>query len=181
MESKYTITEALAELKTLDKRIASTKDFILKYAVRQGSTIDPLDDEGGSHTVVPRKMQSVRDLFDRKVKIRTAINAVNAETPLTVGSITKTIAEWIIWRREAFSLEMQTYRQLQEKVLDARRQCIQAGISLLEDGKQPAKVQEASCFISESSIQSRIDELVEIESTLDGKLSLVNATTLIQV
>lgn len=179
MEAKYTITEALAELKTLDKRIASTKDFILKYAVRQGSTIDPLDDEGGSHVVVPRKMQSIADLLDRKVKLRTAINAANSNTSLTIGSITKTVSEWIIWRRESFSTELDSFRQLQAKVLDARRQCAQADVKLIEDGKQPERVQEASCFISESYISKKIDELVEIESTLDGKLSLVNATTVI--
>jgi hypothetical protein len=38
MKAKLTITEALQELKTLDKRIDSTREFILKYGVRQGST-----------------------------------------------------------------------------------------------------------------------------------------------
>lgn len=43
MTSKTTITEALQELKTLDKRIASTRDFIVKYGIRQGWSLDRID------------------------------------------------------------------------------------------------------------------------------------------
>lgn len=181
MKSEITITEALAEIKTLTKRIESTRDFVLKYGVRQGSTIDPLDDGGGSHVVVPQKLQSLKDLLMRKVAIRTAINEVNAATPLTVSGKTMSVAEWIIWRRDVFPAEIQAYRALQSKVLDARHQCQNANIRLIEDGKPPERVNEAGCFIPESEISNHIEKLVEIESTLDGQLSLVNAITRVTV
>lgn len=181
MTSNITITEALAELKTLDKRIESTRDFILKYGVRQGSTIDPLDDEGGSDKVIPAKLQSLADLLQRKVAIRSAINRKNAETMLEVKGVTRTIAEWIIWRREAYKQELQAYTSLQANVLGARQQCIKHGMTMKDDGTQPSKVQEVASFIKESVIQKKIEQLQEIESTLDGRLSHVNATTSVTV
>jgi hypothetical protein len=181
MNTELTITEALQELKTIDKRIQSTKDFVLKYAIRQGSTIDPLDDEGGSHKIIPARIQSLTDLFTRQTSIRHAINIKNAATKLTLGGITMSVAEWIIWRRDVKPGELSAYQQLQAKILDCRRQCQEKGMQLKDDGVQPSRVTEVSCFISEAKIQSRIEALNEIESTLDGKLSLINATTTITV
>ena len=181
MKTEITITEALQELKTIDKRIASAKDFVLSYGVRQGTTIDPLDLEGGSHKAVPAKLDSIRDLLERKVSIRSAINAKNASTEVTVSGQTRTVADWIIWRREAFKQEIEAWAALQRKVLDARQQCASKNIQLKEDGSQPSKVNEAACFIPEGAISKRIQQLQEIESTLDGKLSVVNATTTITI
>lgn len=181
MKAKMTITEALQELKTLDKRIDSTREFILKYGIRQGSTIDPLDDEGGAHVAIPQRMQSLRDLFARKVSIRSAINKKNADTLLTLGGKSMTLAEWIVWRRDVFQKEIEAFRALQRQVIEARRQCIEKGMTLKDDGTQPNRVQEVSCFIPESKIQKEIETLQEIESTLDGKLSMINATTTVEV
>lgn len=181
MNKLITITEALAELKTVDSKIGTTKDFLVNYAIRQGSTIDPLDDEGGSDVVMAQKMQSLRDLLGRKVSIRIAINNKNATTSLVVCGITKTVAEWIVWRREVYAIEKSVYAGLHAKVLDARKQCIQKGLVLKEDGTQPSKVTEVSSFIKEIDIVHRIEQLNGIDTTLDGKLSLINATTVVEV
>jgi hypothetical protein len=181
MKAKYTISEALQELKTLDKRIVSTRDFILAYGIRQGSTIDPLDMEGGSHKEIPNRLRQLKDLLERKVQIRIAINQANAETQASVCGQTRTVAEWIVWRRDAFKQELESWRALQRKVLDARQQATTKALTIKEDGTQPTKVNEVACFIPEGEISKRIVQLEEIESVLDGKLSVVNATTLIEV
>jgi hypothetical protein len=181
MTTKYSITEALAELKTIDKRIASAVEFINKYNIRQGSTIDPLDDEGGSHVVIPQKMQSITDLLERKLAIRTAINKTNAITNVTVCGVTKTIAEWIVWRRECSGKELVALQGFQRGILDARQQCLSKQMTLKDDGTQPSKVTEVSSFIKELPLAKRMDWIREVESTLDGKLSLTNATTLVEV
>ncbi len=181
MKTSITITEALQELKTIDKRIVAARDFVMSYGVRQGSTIDPLDLEGGSHKAVPAKLDSIRDLLERKVVLRSAINAKNALTTVTVAGQSRTVADWIIWRREAFKQELDAWTALQRKVLEARTQCAGKAITLREDGNQPTKVNEASCFIPEGTIAKRISQLQEIESVLDGKLSVVNATTTIEI
>lgn len=181
MKVKTTITEALAELKTLDKRIESTRDFVLRYGIRQGSTIDPLQDEGGSDVEIPRRMQSLTDLLQRKVDIRTAINSVNASTVLDIAGEKRTVAEWIIWRREAFKQELDAYQRLQQHILAARKDCNSKNLALRDDGQQPVKVNEVSCFIKEGQIQKNIERLTAIESTLDGQLSRVNATTTVEI
>ncbi len=176
MTKETTITEALAELKTLDSRISTTEQFILNYAVRQGSTIDPLQGDGGSDVVIPSKLQSLADLLERKVAIRDAINLKNQHTMVEIAGISRTVAQWIIWRRETFKREITAYQKLQTKILDSRRQCVEKGLNLKE-GEQPTSVQEVASFIPESEINTKIEQLREIESTLDGKLSLINAVT----
>jgi len=180
MKKTTTITEALAELKTLDNRIQSAETFLLQYGLRQGSTIDPLSDEGGSEVVIPQRMQSLKDLLERKVAIRSAINAKNAETQVDVCGVVRSVADWIIWRRETFKTELNAYKKFQNKILDARKQCIEKGFQLKDDGSQPTQVTEVASFISETEVQAKIEQLSEIESTLDGKLSLINATTTVE-
>jgi len=176
MTKTTTITEALAELKTIDSKIETTKSFVLQYAVRQGSAVDPLLDDGGSDKIIPQKIQSLTDLLVRKVEIRTAINKKNLETQVTVGNKTKSVAEWIIWRREAKPQQLKVFQELQKTILNIRQQCQQKGL-IVKEGEQPSKNNEVSCFISESLVNKEIESLNEIENTLDGKLSMINATT----
>lgn len=180
MNKTVTITEALAELKTIDSKISSTEDFLQQYSFRQGSSIDPLADEGGSDKVIPQRMQALKDLLERKVTIRSAVNNKNAETPLEVCGITRTVAEWIIWRRETFKREVMAFQKILGHVQEARRVCIEKSFTFIE-GAQPSKVTEVSCFVSEAGLSDKIEQLREIESTLDGKLSMLNATTTVTI
>ena len=181
MKVNTTITEALAELKTLDKKIESSKKFVMDYSVRQGTTIDPLDDEGGSDKVIPQKMQSIDNLLERKIAIRKAINASNQNAVVEINKVKRTVEEWLIWKRDVYQKEMAFLESLQRKIVDARSQCVAKGMTLRDDGGQPSKVTEVSSFIKESNLQRRIEETREIYGVLDGKLSLFNATTTILI
>src|SRR5277367_6394116 len=95
-----TITEALAELKTIDKRIQKKREFVLGYLLRQEMFKDPLERDGGSVSAIKREMQSIRDLEERKIGIRRAIQQANERTNVTVGKQTRSIADWLVWKRE---------------------------------------------------------------------------------
>lgn len=71
--AKLTLTEALAELKTIDKRIVTKQNNILTYAARQDLIKDPLEKDGGSVKFVKEEKQGMNDLETRKVAIRRAI------------------------------------------------------------------------------------------------------------
>ena len=43
-----TCTELLAELKTIEKRIQTKRQFINEFAMRSGAFKDPLEKQGGS-------------------------------------------------------------------------------------------------------------------------------------
>ena len=75
-----TITEALAELKTLGKRIEKKRESVAMFLTRQDGLKDPLEKDGGSVEFIKRERQAVKDLEQHHVNIRLAIQ--RACTPL---------------------------------------------------------------------------------------------------
>ena len=85
-----TITEALAEIKTIGKRIASKQAFIGQYLARQDGVRDPLEKDGGSAEVIKRERQAIGDLETRIITLRQGIQHANDETKVSVvGSFEK--------------------------------------------------------------------------------------------
>ena len=52
VQQKLTITEALAEIKTVEKRIQKKREAILPFVFRQEMLRDPHEKDGGSAVVV---------------------------------------------------------------------------------------------------------------------------------
>ena len=71
--AQMTITEALAETKTIDKRISKKRTFVTDYLFRQDALRDPLEKEGGSVAAIEATRQAIGDLEKRLVDIRRAI------------------------------------------------------------------------------------------------------------
>ena len=96
------ITEALGELKTIGKRITKKQEAVMRYFARQANVLDPLAKEldGGSTAFISRERQAIGDLHDRLVQIRVGIQRANLDNSLEVGGRSRTIAEWLTWRRE---------------------------------------------------------------------------------
>src|SRR3954471_20733780 len=95
-----TITEALADLKTIQKRVAAKQAAILQSLCRQDAVKDPLLKQGGSEKYVAEQRQAMTDLLVRHLAIRVAIQAKNLATQLTIGTQQRSIAEWLTWRKE---------------------------------------------------------------------------------
>jgi hypothetical protein len=124
-----TITEGLADLKTLRKRIDKKRESLGPYLARAEAIRDPLEKQGGSASHIKAEIQAVADLEAQYLDIRRRIAAANDATQITVSGVTKSIAQWLIWRREIAP----SYQQL--------------------------------------------EHIEEVLGTLDGQLSLKNATT----
>jgi hypothetical protein len=176
-----TITEALAELKTLGKRIEKKREYVASYLARQDGLKDPLEKDGGSAEVIRRERQAIADLETRHVLIRTAIQRVNHATPITVLDTTKTIAEWLTWRKEVASGAQTFVNKLRQMVIQARTQAQQKGwgvVTATESAKQPTDV---VVNVDEAALAKEAETLETILGTLDGQLSLKNATVTIDV
>src|SRR5947209_5771802 len=111
-----TITEALAELKTLDKRIAKKREFVLGYLLRQEMFKDPLEKDGGSVSAIKREMQSIHDLEERKILIRRAVQKANEHNTVTVARQTRSIADWLVWRREVAPVHQTFLANIRTKI-----------------------------------------------------------------
>lgn len=176
-----TITEALAEIKTIQKRIAKKREGIGPYLARQEAMKDPLEGEGGSVEFVRRERQAVADLEARIIELRQKIANANAATTLTVAGQTRSIADWLTWRREVAPGQQQFLRTLQGSIQNVRAQAQQKGLGVVSAVAQvgDAKPNDVLVNISEVELAGEVDALEDALGTLDGQLSLKNATTVI--
>lgn len=176
-----TITEALAEVKLIDKKIASKKDFILSFLIRPHAMRDPLGDSGGSRQVLEAERQAIKDLFERKVAIRRAIQQANASTEVTVEGETRTIADWLVWRREVAPMAGQLLREFKGKIDQARNAAAQNRVALVPADKEAEGAGDLLVNLSEKKLAERAQHLETVLGVLDGQLSLKNATVQVEV
>lgn len=175
-----TITEALAELKTIDKRMEKKQEFILAYLYRQDALKDPLERDGGSVAAIARERQSLADLAVRKVVIRRAIQDANATNQITVGKVTQPIADWLVWRRDVAPMQQRLLVALRNQINAIRADAQRKGLTVSSEG-QTSRPQDFIVNINESELAKEQEALEEVLGTLDGLLSLKNATITVEV
>lgn len=182
--AKITITEALAEVKTIPARVAKKQEAIMRYFHRDSRMTDPLVKDGGLGSVefILRERQGIRDLHSRLVRIRCAIQVANHNTMLEVGGVTKTVAQWLGWRREVAGEEGKFLSTMAASVGEIRRQALAKGWGTATPGAvDPSKEYQILINVDEAALAKDVEGHEALLGALDGKLALVNATTLIEV
>lgn len=178
--AKITITEALQEIKTIGSRIGKKESMVRDYLVRQEKLRDPLEESGGSIPMVAREMQAIKDLRVRIVKIRKAITDSNTATDLTIGTKTMTVFEWLVWRRDVAPGEQLFLSSLFGRIKQVRDASERQGARTV-DAEGQAKMEDVRVNLNEAALRHEAEELDALLSVLDGRLSLLNATTLIEI
>jgi hypothetical protein len=177
--TKITITEALAEVPTITKRIMKKEAFIQNYLYRQSVIRDPHEKSGGSAVLIEQEMQSMKDLQDRLIKIRAAIQKSNHDNSITVQDETRTIADWLTWRREVADNERRFYNELSNKLAGVRQEAMRKGLAVSD--KDAGYSPDYIVNIDEKKLADKIENIENVLGTLDGQLSLKNATTFIDL
>jgi len=178
--TKTTITEGLAEIKTTLKRVASKGQFIVGNVGRPEKIKDPLAKESGSEVVVARERQAHTDLLERIVKIRGAIQKKNHETMVVVNGKSKSMADWLSWRKEAAPHLQNLLDGLMNAVGQLKTQTRRAGARIVSEGAS-ASPEDIILHLSETELAKEVEDLQKTLGDLDGKLSLINATTTIEI
>lgn len=180
MKSQITITEALQELKTIDARVGKKKEFIFSFLYRQNNQRDPHEKDGGSAVLIARERQSIDDLLERKIRIRNAINEANAANTVTIGDKTRTIGEWLVWKRDVAPILRNILNETSTRLQAVRNDAQRHGFAVTQTA--PSEVTpDVIVNINERELAEQIETLTEITSVLDGQLSLKNATITIEV
>lgn len=187
---KTTITEALQEIKTINNRLVKKRQSIFPYIARDLRVIDPLakSTPGGSEAFIRQERQAIGDLEDRIIKIRTAIQSSNLVSPLTVGTTTRKVAEWLTWRHEISEHSKAFVVGLTNGIVSFRSELQKKGgravfanaIQVNESMGQNDPPQMV-INIDEKALLSEQEDIETVLGELDGKLSLFNATTTIEV
>jgi len=183
-----TITEALQEIKTINERLAKKRETVKGFIARDNRLRDPLErEQGGSAGFITRERQAMGDLEKRIVRLRTAIQNSNLNTPLTLGDQTKTVAEWLTWRKEVATGQISFVSGL-ILALATKRAEVQ-GTEVARQARRgyqaapeaPMAPIELTVNVNERELAEENENLAARLSELDGKLSLLNATTKIEV
>ena len=178
-----TITEALAETKTIEKRITKKRDSIAQYLARQEKVKDPLANDGGSVQFIAQEEQAVRDLEERLIGIRRAILVANTTTNVSLNGDTRPIQDWLTWRREVAPKQQAYLRGLRDGIAKIRQECMQKGLTMVSAVATIGEVSANDVWvnISEKDLAERIEKLETMLGELDGQLSLKNATTTVTI
>jgi len=185
--SKMTITEALQEIKTIGSRLEKKRASVGPYVARDSRIRDPLEKDGGSEAFISSTRQAMSDLEERVIKIRTAIQRSNLDSSISVGDKTRTVAEWLTWRREISNGHKAFLQQISGALANLRQQIqvqggrFVAGALAVNEGTGPKDPPQMVVNIDERKLLADLESLEQILGTLDGKLSLFNATTTIEV
>jgi hypothetical protein len=159
-------------LKTIQKRIKAKRDFIGAHLIHPEAMKDPLTSDGGTFVVLQREQQAIADLQRRLIAVRAAMQTANLATTITVAGITRSIAEWLSWRKDLMEGE-RAFLATVRRTIDNVRSGVRS------KGDDPSKAIVVN--IDEGDLGSRTELLEQICATLDGQLSLKNATTVIEI
>lgn len=186
--AKMAITEALQEIKTVNSRIAKKRDAVLKYVVRDSRIRDPFASEGGSEEWVRRERQGLKDLEDRIVAIRVHIQISNLSGQVKVQGVSKSVAQWLAWRREVAQGQKQFLGTIAQSIQITRQNIQSKGGKIVAAALASATVNlekdapvEVIVTVNEMENLEEIEALEQVLGELDGKLSLFNATTVIDI
>lgn len=176
-----TITEALAEIKTIGKRLESKRNSIGPYLVRQDGVRDPLEKDGGSAKFIAQERQAIGDLEDRVISLRRGIQAANDATSVTINGKSRTISEWLTWRRDVAPGQKVFLTGLRNALNNVRNKARQDGVALISATATTAETKPTDLIVSidEGSLNAEIEAIEDTLGQLDGQLSLKNATVTI--
>lgn len=175
-----TITEALAEIKTISSRLEKKRQSVRTYLARQEAARDPLEKDGGSAKFIAEERQAIGDLEERVIELRRGIQRANDATMVSIGGKSRSISEWLTWRRDVAPGQRQFLANIRDSITAIRAQAQKQGGSVIAAGVDgETKPQDIIVNVDERSVASEIEVLETTLGQLDGQLSLKNATVTI--
>ena len=203
MAQQMSITQALAELKLLDKRIQKALDNVTWADIKTKSY--PLDVEKFGK-MVRAEYQSFTDLVKRRDTIKRAVVKANAATRVKVGTWEGTVAEAIEYKtsivykkrllsvmREQLLTAMQQFKEQQEAVDGRLEKLLHSELgkdvktspetitALTSSFRENNKVELVDPLDLSARTKELEEEIEEFETNVDWVLSETNGKTLIEV
>lgn len=120
MKQKISITRALTELKVLDSRISKqieSSNFV-GYSIGKNPVVG-YSSNGDFMNESKRKYQSIKDLIDRRSKIKAAIVASNSLTKVQIVGVTMTIAD-VIEKKNSIGYEKNLLQEMKKQFLTVK-------------------------------------------------------------
>jgi hypothetical protein len=198
------VTQALPELKLLDRRIEKVTETIQSWCkvAHNGAPVDK--DKHKKETEA--NLQSFTDLLKRRDAIKRAVILSNAKTPVKIGSFEGTVAEAIEYKysirvkrellsnmKECLQSKRAEYEQQKANVDSRLERLLQSELgkdvktnpetitALTNSFRENNKVELVDPLDLAAKIATLEEELDSFETNVDWVLSESNATTFIEV
>lgn len=203
-----TVHEALAELKTLDKRISKK----IRESAYVNSCKEGEDAKVGIYSkekfkeLTRQNYQSIRDLINRRNALKRAVVLSNAKTEVEVGGVTYTVAEAIDMKNHGMGHLRELLAEITGEYNSVATECRMANDRLvdratqsleqLSGGENKFDAAEAQKFIDEFTKAQRLevisgidcpkvmaeleDKITTFNTKIDAALSTSNAITSIE-
>lgn len=178
--NEITITEALAEIKTLKARIAKKREAVKRYLVRDAMLKDPLVEQGGGAEYIKKERQSIGDMETRIVTIRSQIQTANTKNVLAINGRTMTVGQWLNWRREV-APEAKGWLTVMVSHVESIRNQARSKNKTLTSNADTNDPNEVIVNLDEKALADESEMMEKTLGDLDGKLSLFNATQKISI
>lgn len=165
------IIEALKDLKTIQKRIASNKENIRKYSGHFTAEQYPFGDIDKQKDEVQSLIQANIDLTKRYLYLKQAIEHTNIVTIVTIGDTPHSISGLLQLKKFGQHFLVDTFASC-DAVFALTKMRNQAGKA--NDATNPYKVELA---YDEKTRNNEILRTQDFLSKIDAQLEIVNATT----
>lgn len=164
------LIEALKELPLIEKKVARNVEKLREYAsaVDNGKVDLKFSTEALQRKEIESLLQSSNDLANRADKLRRAIALTNANTNVTIKGETRTILEWISFRRNTFQLRLSALQALSDTASTQQ---------MRNTPVDPAVGIRVVRFYDEKNKNEKIEDLHNLYDAVDSTLEIVNATT----
>ena len=172
--AKMTITEALGEIRTIQKRLLKKAEFIQEHLARASSMVDPLVGAGGSEKAVREARQAFGDLQERLILLRAAVQKSNLEAKVTVDNETRTVSEWFIIKRDVLSQRGQLLSQMSSRLSQGRAE-------LAKHTQDSERDVQFISHVDEKDLAQLVEHHQKICGDVDTQLSLSASTVTISV
>lgn len=174
-----TITEALAEINLIKKKIEDGETGIKVMLVRASHVPDFYQDHGGAAVMIQRTQQALKDMRTRLLSLRSGISRANIENQITINGESKSIFDWLTWKRELYQpLERALKDHIQTLKASADKEASRPEVWKDQEGRT-----QLVSYIRNADLKTIEDEynrIVDVYGKLDGQLSLKNATITFQ-
>ena len=205
---KISLHRALSQLKLIDAKVVKMLTEIEPNGIRQkGKLVDGYKKEEEFNAKAQSKFQSINDLIERKVRLKSAIVAANAVTMVKIGEKEMTIADAITYKQvleQKKSLLATLRSKYAQKVreLEGNNKIVEVNLQKVLEatfGKDNVKISKEDMdsvrkpflesnewhLVDPLQVEKRIEELEkeidEFESEVDAVLSEANALSTIEI
>jgi hypothetical protein len=174
-----TVAEALARIDTYRRRIEAKQQLVDAYLFRTAAQRDPLAAEGGTAAALAAELASLDALQERTILLRRLIQHSYETTPITFGERTRSLADWLVWRREVATRRANFLEALSRRIQRARKLAARRAAGVSEVGA--GKAADVVVHLNEQELAGQAEEVEELRGYLQGQLALKNATLTVDV